>query len=309
MNEAVVTNVPAAGKPLWRKIIAFPLVALVIALVVFMVPIAAFWPLAKAAGIQSLPGWVDRPFVAIGSAIIAFLVVKLVIARLGDHPRDDLPFDARTKDAAKGTVIAFALMSVIVAIAFMMGVYDIEGWGGSTSWRMMIFSAGIQAAIVEEILARGIIFRFLEEFGGSWFALALSSGLFGFGHYSNPNATLFSSIAIAIEAGVMLGGAYMLTRNLWLAIGLHFGWNVTQGYIWDVPVSGNDVDGLVESQPSGPEILSGGMFGLEASVIALVLATGLGIWFVYRAVQKGEVVRPWWVRCRLAREEAAALSA
>ena len=309
MTEVDVASSPARSKPLWRKIVDFPLVAMVIALVVFMVPIGAFWRLAKAAGIQNLPGWVDRPFLAIGSAIIAFLVVKFIIARLGDHPRDDLPFDARSKDAVKGTLIAAGLMTLIVALAFVLGAYDIEGWGGSTSWRMLIFSAGIQAAIVEEIVARGILFRFLEDFGGSWFALALSSGLFGFGHYSNPNATLFSSIAIAIEAGVMLGGAYMLTRNLWLAIGLHFGWNVTQGYIWDVPVSGNEVDGLVEAQPTGPEILSGGMFGLEASVIALVLATALGIWFVYRAVQKGEVVRPWWVRRRLAREEAAALSA
>jgi hypothetical protein len=163
-------------------------------------------------------------------------------------------------------------------------------------------SAGFQAAFVEEIVARGILFRFLESLGGSRFALALSSALFGLGHLANPNATLWSAIAIAIEAGIMLGGAYMLTRNLWLAIGLHFGWNVTQGYIWDVPVSGNPVDGLVSAHPAGPEILSGGMFGLEASIIALALATPLGAWFVYRAALRGKLVRPWWVRRRLARE-------
>ena len=170
----------------------------------------------------------------------------------------------------------------------------------------MWLSAGFQAAFVEEIVARGILFRFLESLGGSWFALALSSALFGLGHLANPNATLWSAIAIAIEAGIMLGGAYMLTRNLWLAIGLHFGWNVTQGYIWDVPVSGNAVDGLVSSHPAGPEILSGGMFGLEASIIALAIATPLGAWFVYRAALKGNLVRPWWVRRRLARDAVAA---
>ena len=90
----------------------------------------------------------------------------------------------------------------------------------------------------EELLFRGILFRWIEEFGGSWAALAVTSALFGLAHIFNPGATWFSSFAIAVEAGVLLGGAYMLTRNLWLAMGLHAGWNFTQGEIFDVPVSG-----------------------------------------------------------------------
>ena len=94
----------------------------------------------------------------------------------------------------------------------------------------------------------------------------------------------------------------MLTRSLWAPIGLHAAWNFTQGEIYDVPVSGIDGTGLVEAKLSGPELLSGGAFGLEASVIALVIATGAGVWLVIRAVRAGHVVRPWWVRRRLARE-------
>ena len=146
------------------------------------------------------------------------------------------------------------------------------------------------------------MFRHLEDFGGSWFALALTSALFGVAHIFNPNATFFSSFAIAVEAGILLGGAYMLTRSLWAPIGLHAAWNFTQGQVFDVPVSGIDGTGLVEAKLSGPELLSGGTFGLEASVIALVIATGAGIWLVVRAVRAGHVLRPWWVRRRLARE-------
>jgi uncharacterized protein len=193
-------------------------------------------------------------------------------------------------------------MSAIVGLVALLGGYRIEGWGGGTSWPLLWFAAGLQAAFLEEILVRGILFRFLEEFGGSWFALAVSSALFGFGHATNPNATVFTSLAIAIEAGILLGGAYMLTRNLWLAIGIHFGWNVTQGYLWDVPVSGVAVDGMVNSRSTGPDLISGGAFGVEASVIALALATALGVWFVILAARRGNVVRPWWVRRRLARE-------
>jgi uncharacterized protein len=154
---------------------------------------------------------------------------------------------------------------------------------------------------MEEVLFRGILFRWLEEFAGSWAALAVTSALFGLAHIMNPNATWFSSFTIAVEAGVLLGGAYMLTRSLWMPIGLHAAWNFTQGFIFDVPVSGLDQEGLVTARLSGPEILSGGAFGLEASVIALIIATAAGVWLVVLSVRRGELVKPWWVRRRLAR--------
>ena len=77
----------------------------------------------------------------------------------------------------------------------------------------------------------------------------------------NPNATLFSSFAIAMEAGVLLGAAYVLTRRLWLAVGIHFAWNFTQGGIFGGRVSGITMDGLLESQLSGPTLFSGGSSG------------------------------------------------
>jgi uncharacterized protein len=289
-----------AAKPLWRRIAQFPLVALILALLALLLPLAVMAPLLVA--FEALPGWVDEPMISLTSVAVLVVAYKWVVVRLGEEPRDDLPFDRRLLDAPRGAVIGALLISLIVGVAAWLGAYRLTGWGGSTSLPMLLFTAGLQASILEEILVRGVLFRFLEEFGGSWFALVISSALFGFLHLGNDNATVFSSLSIAVEAGIMLGGAYMLTRNLWLAIGLHFGWNFAQGYIWDVPVSGFQVDGLVNAQPAGPDLLSGGPFGLEASVIALGLATTLGTWFVYRAVREGKIVRPWWVRRRFARQ-------
>ena len=90
----------------------------------------------------------------------------------------------------------------------------------------------------------------------------------------------------------------MLTRNLWLPIGLHAAWNFTQGGIFGVPVSGLPDHGLIDSTLRGPEILSGGPFGLEASVIALVIASAAGVWFVVRAIRAGKLVGPMWVEDR-----------
>lgn len=292
--------------PLWRRILAFPLVALVLALVAVVGPLAALGYSAASLPLDALSRDAAMSVVLVAATLVALAMYKLVVVRLGERPRDDLPYDARAHDAWRGALLAAVLMSGIVGAVAMLGGYTILGWGGGTSWPMLLFGAGLQAAVVEEILMRGIVFRFLEEFGGSWLALALSSALFGFLHASNDNATTFSSLAIALEAGLLLGGAYMLTRNLWLAIGLHFGWNVAQGFLWDVPVSGHAVDGLVEAQSRGGELISGGAFGVEASVVALVVATAVGAWIVALAVRRGHGVRPWWVRRRLARESLAA---
>jgi hypothetical protein len=81
-------------------------------------------------------------------------------------------------------------------------------------------------------------------------------------------------------------------------MGLHAGWNFTQGEIFDVNVSGGEEHGLVHAQMSGPPLLSGGQFGLEASIIGLTIATAVGVWMVWLALKKGELIAPLWVRRR-----------
>jgi hypothetical protein len=99
-----------------------------------------------------------------------------------------------------------------------------------------------------------------------------------------------------VEAGMLLGGAYMLARNLWLPMGLHAAWNFTQGFIFDVPVSGHDMHGLVQAKLSGPVLLSGGAFGLEASMIGVVLSIPLGAAMIALAARRGHFVQPMWAR-------------
>jgi membrane protease YdiL (CAAX protease family) len=231
------------------------------------------------------------------TAVTALIILqKFVLRRLGTRKHDDLPLATALRELAIGALVAAALFSAIVGVAALMGAYVVDGWGGLSSWLFLLFAAGISAGFVEELFFRGILFRWIEEFAGSWAALFVTSALFGLVHIGNDNATWWSSLTIALVAGTMLGGAYMLTRSLWLPVGLHFGWNVTQGLVWDVPVSGNDVDGLVSARLVGDPLISGGAFGLEASVIALVVAGSFGAWLVKRAADRGEVMAPLWVR-------------
>ncbi len=300
MQDVIVES--AAPRALWKRIADFPLVSMLLAVALFIGATALVTLL-----IRLLPPMDKLAATAIKAALailIVTLVYKFAIRKLGEEPRDDLPAAGAAKGLGVGLLFGFILFSLIVGVAALFDVYNIVGEGGITAlWSSLIVMA-IMPAFMEELLFRGILFRHLEAFGGSWFALALTSALFGLGHIMNPNATALSSFAIAIEAGILLGGAYMLTRSLWAPMGLHAAWNFTQGEIYDVPVSGIDQQGLVTAQMSGPELLSGGSFGLEASLIAMVLATAAGIWLVVLAVRQGHVIRPWWVRRRLAAEPA-----
>jgi membrane protease YdiL (CAAX protease family) len=290
-------------KPRWEKIADFPLIALILAIGLLFASTAVARILGDQLALDK--GIVRTAIRAALTLTLVFATYKLAIRRLGERPHDDLAMAGAPRQLGLGLLLGFVLFSAIVGVAALADVYNIVGQGGTGQLAMMLVTTAIMPAFMEELLFRGILFRWLEEFGGSWFALALTSALFGLGHIFNPNASALSSFAIAIEAGVLLGGAYMLTRSLWMPIGLHAAWNFTQGFVWDVPVSGFDGDGLVTARLSGNELLSGGAFGLEASLIAMVVATLAGVWLVLRAVRGGQLVRPWWVRRRLARSQEA----
>lgn len=107
----------------------------------------------------------------------------------------------------------------------------------------------IASAVGEEIVFRGVVFRLLEARLGTTIALVLSAAAFGLLHAGNPGATWGSTLAIACESGVLLGLAYAASRALWLPIGLHFGWNFTEGGVFGAAVSGGQNTGLIVAPP------------------------------------------------------------
>jgi membrane protease YdiL (CAAX protease family) len=125
---------------------------------------------------------------------------------------------------------------------------------------------------------------------GTWAALIISALFFGAVHLGNPGATLWSSLAIAIEAGLLFGLLYHVTRSLPLCMGLHAAWNFTQGTIYGIPVSGTDADGWLVSTRSGPDWLSGGVFGAEASVVALALCSLCTVGLLVMALRRGSII-------------------
>lgn len=102
-------------------------------------------------------------------------------------------------------------------------------------------------------------------------------------HMITPNATIWSSIAIAIEAGLLLGAAFKCAKSLWLPIGIHWAWNFTQGNVFGFSVSGHEKEeSILDAVTTGPSYLTGGEFGPEASIIALLLGTMLSAYYIWR---------------------------
>jgi hypothetical protein len=178
----------------------------------------------------------------------------------------------------------------VIASITLAGAYHIDGWG-SVGVAVGLIGGTAAVAVTEELLFRGVLFRILEQRTGTWLALATTSAMFGAIHLLNPKATLWGAVAIAVEAGGMLGAAYVATRTLWLPIGIHFGWNFAVAGIFGTVVSGSDTPpGLLHATTSGSVLLSGGAFGPEASLSAIVAGLVLTAVFLRMAHRRGRLV-------------------
>ena len=294
-----------AGIAPLRAFFSHPVVKLVIGLVAVvsavMVAGLGWGRLAK----PLAPGpWgeVMRAGILVVAAMLAYAAFVRWIER---RPVTEFGGRGAFKEWGIGVVLGFGLISLVVGIIAALGGYRITGWN-PPSVLVPVLALALVSGVIEEIITRGLFFRLLEEWLGTWTALALSALLFGALHLMNPNASGLAAAAIAIEAGILLGALYLLTRRLWMAIGLHMAWNFTQGGIYGINVSGIEVPGLLYNTMQGPKLLTGGAFGAEASLPAIIVCTSLGLWVLYRAHRKGRFVAASWQRFRTGRPVPAA---
>jgi uncharacterized protein len=235
---------------------------------------------------------VNHPLLTISTAIsslVAIWVSFVIAARwLDRRPMRDFGFRfsaAWWRDMAFGLFLGALLMAYVFVVELAMGWIEITGYlepgtGGFGFW------TGIAAAVIlflgvgiyEEMLFRGYHLRNLAEGfegrlinprGALLLAYFLSSIVFGIAHATNPNATLISTVNIAI-AGLFLGLGFVLTGELAIPIGLHITWNFFQGNVFGFPVSGMQFGAtFVGINQLGPEMITGGAFGPEAGLIGL----------------------------------------
>ncbi|OUC98682.1 CPBP family intramembrane glutamic endopeptidase [Streptosporangium minutum] len=234
--------------------------------------------------------WFLTLLLGLATAALAVFVYARMVRWSERREPVEVARQGATRALTRGTLIGVALFAAVIVNIALMGGYRIDGLGSLTGAIGLIgFMAA--AAVTEELLFRGILFRIIEERTGTWVALALTALLFGLSHLFNPHASLWGALAIAIEAGGMLAAAYAATRTLWVPIGVHFGWNFAAAGIFGTEVSGNGaVEGLLHGVTSGNALLTGGEFGPEASLYAVVFGLLLTVAFMWLARRRGNVV-------------------
>ncbi len=295
---------PYFERSLFQKIVTHPVFLLVAGLVVTFAFMAAGGAILQAT--MPKAGLTDT-MELLGYTIISSLCVLgyWIFTRFIERkPFADFALPGAVKEWFFGIAVGTVVMALVVGVIALFGGYKIIGQNGPEVL-IVVLGVAIISGITEEVLFRGIIFRFFEQWLGSYLALAISALFFGLVHLGNPNSSWLAAFAIAIEAGIMLGAIYMLTRRLWAAIGLHMAWNSVQGGVFGIPVSGTDVPGLLVSKTSGSDILTGGAFGAEASLPAILLCTAIGLYFLWRARQKGQVVTASFTRFKTGELPAA----
>lgn len=208
----------------------------------------------------------------------------------------ELALPGMGRELGIGLLIGAGLYTTCELILMALGIYRISGLN-PLSYMIPAIAMALSSSVFEELLFRGVLFRSVETWFGSWAALVVSSLVFGLTHLMNPQGTIEGALFIAVEAGILLAAAFMLTRRLWLSIGFHLAWNYTQSAIFSGIVSGNDAQqGLIRSTMKGPDWLTGGSFGVESSVLALFVCTTTGIVMLVMVVKRGKIVPPIWKR-------------
>jgi membrane protease YdiL (CAAX protease family) len=134
-------------------------------------------------------------------------------------------------------------------------------------------------------MIRGYILSNFFDSMNKYIALIISSLLFAVMHLANANVTVVSLVNIFL-AGILLGIYYVHKQNLWLPISLHFSWNFFRGPIFGFEVSGVDIRGVIVQDIHGPDLLTGGSFGFEGSVIATLLMIITIVLLHYRFQEK-----------------------
>jgi uncharacterized protein len=255
-----------------KRFFAFPLARLVAIVALFAALVAPALVALRAAGAPlAVVSWVVAALALVAMIAVERLTVGRGPAAIGFNPQHVV------RDSLAGLFLGAAMFSAVVLILAIAGFYRIATVH-VTSDLLRAALILVPGAVIEEVLFRGVLFRLFEEWAGTWIALAVSALVFGFLHGANPGASWLSSIAIALEAGVLLAAAFVVTKNLWFPIAIHFAWNFCEGPVYGTQISGREFGAsAIAAHVTGPVWMTGGGFGPEAGLPAMVVGTIVAI--------------------------------
>ncbi|WP_299216663.1 type II CAAX endopeptidase family protein [uncultured Aquimarina sp.] len=220
------------------------------------------------------------------SGFVIIVIYYVFYKLLEKRKIHELSLNKIEKDLSIGISTGFGLISLCIGILYLLGYFEVYNFN-EFSGILLPLTLLLSAALFEEVIFRGIIYRILEERFGTNIALS-QAFFFGVLHYGNANATI-TSVWFVIMLGIVLSLLYTYTQRLWLPFFFHFSWNFAQ-IVYGTPLSGNtNFDALLSSKFNGPSLFIGSEFGIEDSFFSILFMTLLAFYLYWMCKKKGKL--------------------
>ena len=272
-----------------RKFFDFPLTRIAVGIVVCMTAMLATNAVLKMIFVPE--GDLAKLIRRILSLIALLAAYYFLFRRYEKREITELSKKHLLKESLLGLILSTVCVSLVIGALYFLGYYEVLAVNQVSPF-LLDLVVWVTLAAYEEIIFRGIVYRIIEENAGTILALILSTLLFGFGHIFNDNVNIFSIVSASV-GGILMALLFSSTRRLWLPIAFHAGWNWAQAS-FGLIVSGNEgskANALFQARINGPELITGGVFGPENSIITiglLLVVSGIA-WYVMW--KKGNVIR------------------
>ena len=233
-------------------------------------------------------------FKGIVASVAVIIAYKFFFRKIENREVTEISAKGIAKNLILGRLIGGILQSLTVLVVYLNNGFSLVSVN-PVSFLIIPFTVAFSVAIFEEILIRGILFRIVEEKLGSVNALIMSAIIFGALHLMNPGSSFISAACVAVEGGLLLGAAYIYSRNLWLPIAIHFAWNFMQSGIFGAVTSGNEkINSLLTTHITGPELITGGAFGPEGTIQAIIFCLIATIVLMILNAKSNNLIKPYW---------------
>jgi membrane protease YdiL (CAAX protease family) len=223
-------------------------------------------------------------FCTAGTLLLVYIFTRFIDRK--DFKSVGFQVKGYVKDIFPGIALGAGIMLSGFLILLALNEINVKGFNFDIYYFFISIVIFVFVAINEEVFIRGYLLNNFLQSMNKYLALILSSLIFSLLHIFNPNFDLMSFAGIFL-AGILLGIAYIFTKNLWFPIALHFSWNFFQGTVFGFEVSGISIYSIINQQPVENNLLNGGEFGFEGSILSHIFIV-IAVVFIWQFAKKYE---------------------
>ena len=272
----LTTTTPGLG----ARVMAYPLTRIVLGLLLTFAAV----PLTMIIASQLVEKQYRVMWPQLLAAVLVWFGYRFYVRRIEKRAPAELATAHLGRQLGSGLLIGAALVALTFGILAALGVYRFGGINSPAPSTMLIPLAELLlVGLAEEMMFRGVIFGVTERSLGARWAVWISALVFGLAHLPNEGTTVLA-VAVICAYGVLQAVLYLKTRLLWVCIGTHIAWNYCISQVFSSTVSGHAAtEGLLRGELVGSSLLTGGAFGVEGSLVTLLLIASAAVWGWRRA--------------------------